>query len=406
MCVQIPNYFTAGYKRLDMHFKLSTISKFTLLMLLCIKIYASQSQNTHPVTLNLGDPAPSLKVNKWLKGMPLQTFEKGRVYVVEFWASWCKPCIAAMPHLSTIARQYGDKITILGIDVFEKNTPEEKVKKFVDSMGDRIDYFVATDKDKFMETYWVKASGDEGIPNSIIVNADGKVAWIGHPKDLEEIVPKILENKWDIQQALIDRNLNRRFEEAADSMNYELMKFRGNYELVSAGVKLIEQEDRGKPDSALFYINEILKQEPRMEYQPLIVFNTFYSLLKIDTDKALTYGKKALTTSTSTNSTSLMIIGAIEICSCRLTLPSEIYELCAEAIQVQIALYPYPELANIPKYYHKTAWWYWLAKNKSKAIEAEQAAVNTLKSRGNFLPSELAVYKAHLDLYKTCKVED
>lgn len=384
-----------------MHFKLSTISKFTLLMLLCIKMYASQSQNTRPVTLNIGDPAPSLKVNKWLKGMPFQTFEKGRVYVMEFWASWCKPCIAAMPHLSTVARLYGDKLKILGIDVFEKNTPEEKVKKFVDSMGDRIDYFVATDKDKFMETYWVKASG-EGIPNSIIINADGKVAWIGHPKDLEEIVPKILENKWDLQQALIDRNLNRRLDEAADSMNNELMKFRGNYELVSHGVKLIEQEDRGKPDSALFYINEFLKQEPRMEYQPLIAFNTFYSLLKIDTDKALTYGKKALTTS---NSTSQMIIGAIEICSYRLTLPSEIYELGAEAIQVEITLYRYPELANISKYYHEMAWWYWLAKNKSKAIEAEQTAVTTLKSKGNVLPSELALYEAQHKSYKTCEVE-
>lgn len=396
-------FFTASYKRLDMHFKLSTISKFILLMLLCIKIYASQSQNTCPVTLNIGDPAPSLKVNKWLKGMPIQTFEKGRVYVVEFWASWCKPCIAAMPHLSTMARQYGDKLKILGIDVLEKNTSEEKVKKFVDSMGDRIDYFLATDKDKFMETYWVKASGDEGIPNSIIINADGKVAWIGHPKNLEEVIPKILENKWDIQQALIDRNLNRRLEEVADSINNELMKFRGNYELVSAGVKLIEQEDWGKPDSALFYINKFLKQEPRMKYQPLIAFNTFYSLLKIDTDKALTYGKKALTTSTST---SQMIIGAIEICSYRLTLPPEIYELGAEAIQVEITQYPYPELANISKCYHEMAWWYWLAKNKSKAIEAEQTAVNTLKSREFFLSSEWAVYTAQLKLYATCSVED
>lgn len=375
-------------------------------MLLCIKIDASQSQNTRPVTLNIGDPAPSLKLNKWLKGIPFQTFEKGRVYVVEFWASWCKPCIAAMPHLSTVARRYGDKLKILGIDVFEKNIPEEKVKKFVDSMGNCIDYFVATDKDKFMETYWVKASGDEGIPKSIIINADGKVAWIGHPKDLEEIVPKVLGNKWDIQQALIDRNLNKRVEKAANSMNNELMKFRGNYELVSQGVKLIEQEDRGRPDSALFYINEFLKVEPRMEYQPLIAFNTFYSLLKIDTDKALTYGKKALTISTSTNSTSQMIIGAIEICSYRLTLPSEIYELGAEAIQVEITLYPYPELANISKYYHEMAWWYWLAKNKSKAMESEQIAVRILKSRELSFPSELAIYKAQLALYNTCGTED
>lgn len=387
-----------------MNLKLIAISKFTLLILLCITMYASSAQNTQPVSLNIGDAAPPLRVSKWLKGMPLQSFEKGSVYVVEFWATWCKPCKAAMPHLSDLARQYRGKLKVLGIDVYEKNTPVGKVKSFVDTMGDRMDYYVAADKDKFMETFWVEASGNEGIPKIIIVNANGKVAWIGHPKDLEQVVTKILDNTWDIKQALAERNLNKYLEVLDDSMNIELMEFRGNYELTSQGASLIGTEDQGKPDSAIFYISKIIKQEPRLQYKALIAFNTIYSLLKIDPQKAYTYGKKALTICTVPPSNT--IIGAIEICSYKLTLPAEIYELGAEAYQVEINQFTYPELANIPKYYHEMAWWYWLAKNKPKAMEAEQAAVNTLKSRGNFLPSELAVFKAHLDLYKTCKIED
>lgn len=91
--------------------------------------------------------------------MAIQTFEKGKVYVVEFWATWCKPCIAAMPHLSALARKYKDKVAVLGIDIYEKNTTSiEKVKAFVDSMGDRMGYHVAIDKNKFMETSWLLSS--------------------------------------------------------------------------------------------------------------------------------------------------------------------------------------------------------------------------------------------------------
>ncbi len=39
-------------------------------------------------TLHIGDPAPPIKVQTWLRGEPITQFEKGKVYVVEFWASW------------------------------------------------------------------------------------------------------------------------------------------------------------------------------------------------------------------------------------------------------------------------------------------------------------------------------
>lgn len=49
------------------------------------------AQDTAQVYFNIADPAPSLYVQEWLKGTPIQQFEKGRIYVIEFWATWCKP---------------------------------------------------------------------------------------------------------------------------------------------------------------------------------------------------------------------------------------------------------------------------------------------------------------------------
>ena len=100
-----------------------------LLIVSFIAAVSAYAQNDQPPSLNIGDPAPALQVREWLKGEPIQRFEKGNVYVLEFWATWCAPCKAAMPHLSALANEYKGKVRFLGIDSYElKTTSMEKVK--------------------------------------------------------------------------------------------------------------------------------------------------------------------------------------------------------------------------------------------------------------------------------------
>jgi thiol-disulfide isomerase/thioredoxin len=133
---------------------------------------------------NLGDPAPPLRLQGWVKGSPVEKFDKGRVYLLEFWATWCRPCVAEMPHLSGLARKYRDRITVLGIDIYEdKATSMQKIRAFVDSMGDRMDFQVAVADSNFMVAAWLHGFGEQssGIPRSFVVDSNGRLAWIGHP---------------------------------------------------------------------------------------------------------------------------------------------------------------------------------------------------------------------------------
>src|SRR5437588_12539911 len=59
-------------------------------------------------TLSVGDPAPKLQVKEFVKGDPVKELEKGKVYVVEFWATWCGPCRATIPHLTELAKEHKD----------------------------------------------------------------------------------------------------------------------------------------------------------------------------------------------------------------------------------------------------------------------------------------------------------
>jgi thiol-disulfide isomerase/thioredoxin len=351
-------------------------SNFQLSLLLCIIAGTIHGQVAKPPSLNFGDAAPPLRVREWLKGKPVKQFEKGKVYVVEFWATWCKPCKAAIPRLSKLARKYKNKVVVIGVDVYEqqlallmrKNIMQ--IKDFVDSMGHRMKYRVAAQDSNFMETDWLLASGEQAIPQTFVINAEGRLAWIGHPMYVHEILLKILNNDWDINEALAKRDSDKRLKELDDSLIYEFVRYNGDVRF---------PDDFGKPDSALLAINEWVRKEPKLKYAPNMAFKTFSALLKTDMHKAYEYGKELLITPTYEEPPYNEIISIIEWWSDKITLTSEIYELGAEAYQAEIDHFPYPEIFNMPKRYNKMAGWYWRANNKSKAIDAEKKAIKALK---------------------------
>src|SRR5262245_23837473 len=65
-------------------------------------------------TIKVGDAGPPLKATKWLHGTEVKEFKKDHVYVVEFWATWCGPCIVMMPHMGELQNQFKGSVTFIG----------------------------------------------------------------------------------------------------------------------------------------------------------------------------------------------------------------------------------------------------------------------------------------------------
>jgi thiol-disulfide isomerase/thioredoxin len=141
-------------------------------------------------TLKVGDPAPKLQTGKWVQGEPVKDLAKGKAYVVEFWATWCGPCRASIPHLNETYNKFKDKgLIVIGQNCWERD--DSLVEPFVKKMGDKMTYRVAlddksSDKAGEMAKTWMEAAGRNGIPSAFLVNTKGVIAWIGHPMALKE----------------------------------------------------------------------------------------------------------------------------------------------------------------------------------------------------------------------------
>jgi thiol-disulfide isomerase/thioredoxin len=163
---------------------------------------AAAPQEKPQPTLKAGDPAPALAMESWLKGKPVTGFEPGHVYVVEFWATWCGPCIASMPHISALQADYKDKVTVIGTNIWERPYDEktlEKVTKFVADQGDRMAYTIAYDgPSATTDAAWMGAAARRGIPSAFIVDQKGTVAWMGHPAAMDFALHEIVAGTWDL----------------------------------------------------------------------------------------------------------------------------------------------------------------------------------------------------------------
>jgi len=115
----------------------------------------------------LNQPAPDLVVEKWLTPEPDR---RGKFVLIDFWATWCPPCRAAIPELNGYQKKFGDKLVVIGIS----DETEEAVRRLTDP---KIEYAIAIDT----QARTKKAVEVTGIPHVLIIDPHGIVRWEGFP---------------------------------------------------------------------------------------------------------------------------------------------------------------------------------------------------------------------------------
>ena len=113
------------------------------------------------------DPAPAFQLDM-LDGKPLRVADyKGKVILLNFWATWCGPCRAEIPDLVGLQNKYKDQLQIIGLVVDDDD--REAIRKFVEKF--RINYPVAIATDELRNDY----GGIPALPTSFVLDAEGRV---------------------------------------------------------------------------------------------------------------------------------------------------------------------------------------------------------------------------------------
>jgi cytochrome c biogenesis protein CcmG/thiol:disulfide interchange protein DsbE len=128
--------------------------------------------------LTLGSSAPTINIAEWLTDAPEGDDPfKGKTVVLEFWATWCGPCVRAIPHLNSLVDKYQSDDLIF-VSVTKEN--KSKVTNFMKKK--EMKAFVALDdRGKTNSAYRIRA-----IPKAYIISPEGKIIWDGHPVNLND----------------------------------------------------------------------------------------------------------------------------------------------------------------------------------------------------------------------------
>lgn len=145
--------------------RLTLVLRGALLLAAVVFVILAVAHGQRP--LKDGTPAPPARFSAYDgKVWGLDRFE-GRPLVVNFWGSWCPPCLQEMPHLVDAARRYGEQVVFIGAAV---NSPPEEVFQVIERFG--VPYPVAA-----VDARTVQAWNARGLPSTYFLNERHEVVW-------------------------------------------------------------------------------------------------------------------------------------------------------------------------------------------------------------------------------------
>ena len=128
-------------------------------------------------TLLAGDTARAIYIASWVQdSLPGERPFAGKTIVLDFWSTWCVPCVKAIPHLNALAEEFANDDVIFAA---VSNERAVTVEKFLQKTVMKASVFVDTENLLTHKIFGVRA-----IPRTFIISPGMVILWTGHPEKL------------------------------------------------------------------------------------------------------------------------------------------------------------------------------------------------------------------------------
>jgi thiol-disulfide isomerase/thioredoxin len=138
------------------------------------------SEPEEPVVgYRVGNVAPSFSLSSLADESASLVDYRGRVVILDFWASWCVPCRLSMPSLEAMARELGEDVVLIGVSL---DRTEADARSYVNTRGytDLVALYGSLSEARGVATDY----GVLGIPRTFVIDREGIVRFAGHPSRL------------------------------------------------------------------------------------------------------------------------------------------------------------------------------------------------------------------------------
>lgn len=160
-------------------------------LIIIISIFLTVGNTYAQSNIKVGERAPEIHITNWIENVPVNKELNNKYIVLEFWATWCGPCIAAVPHMNKLQQAFHQR------DLYYLSMTNESVAQ-VERTLKRINFssIVVTDTTKQTQiNFGDGVKGLETFPLTVLINKSGIIEWIGEPQNLDaKIMSKFLSN--------------------------------------------------------------------------------------------------------------------------------------------------------------------------------------------------------------------
>ncbi|MFZ4723591.1 MAG: TlpA family protein disulfide reductase [Phycisphaerales bacterium] len=154
--------------------------------------FPAPSGTVEHATDRRGQKMPEFFVEQWITDRP--PAPAGKLLVIDFWATWCGPCVASIPHMNDLATKFTDIAQCVGVSDEQQAAFQQGMTRIGKSPRD-FRYALALAPSKQLHGFF----GVQAIPHCVVVSSDGVVRWQGLPGALTE---DLFKRFADAQRAL------------------------------------------------------------------------------------------------------------------------------------------------------------------------------------------------------------